>query len=271
VGPEQPFTPAEVDAIREFIESGGRVVAAPGKSALAGEGGLSALLAPYGIRIVTDGVVAAPRATLGGQPLFGVPECALVRVWSGGMAGSSPITEALRRADRYVDLAFARSLARGPAPVGGTVLTILTTGDETWRDLDVPGSGHDWRKTPEEERGPLAVGMTSLFPPSRPARKPTLGGADAAVQPECRIVCLGSAPAFSNQGADVDGDLVLAAFDWAASRDFRVHVTPRSPVSRRLDVVRGSALANVHLVAVIALPGLCLALGIATWIARRRR
>lgn len=273
VGPEQPFTPLEIAAIRDFVESGGRLIAAPGRNAVAGEGGLPALLPAYGIRIVTDGVVAAPRATITGQPLTGIPDCALVRVWSDGMAGMSPVTEALRRADRYVDMPFARSLVRGSTPPGGSVLTILQTGDETWRDLDTPGIGHDWRKTPEEERGPFALGMTAILPPTRPARAApgARKGEPAIDQPETRIVCLGTAAAFANQSSEVDLDLLLASFDWAASRDFRVHVTPRSQVSRRIDVAEGSALARVYLVAVLLLPGLCLALGCFTWWRRRRR
>jgi hypothetical protein len=272
IGPEQPFTPDEALAIVDFVESGGRLVTAPGHKPVQGEGGLAALLTPLGIRIVTEGVVAAPRATITGQPLFGIPECAVVRVWSGGMAGTSPVTEALRRADRYVDMPFSRALQRAPAPVGGSVITILTTGDETWRDLESPGAGHDWKKSPDEERGPFALGMTSIFPPSRPARKAPdglRGGADVAV-PECRVVCLGSADAFSNPTFEVDGDLVLAAFDWSASRDFRVQVTPRSKLSRRIAVSEGTTLSRVHLVAVLLLPGLCFALGFLTaW--RRRR
>jgi hypothetical protein len=266
VGPEQPFTPLEVEAIRDFVAGGGRLIVAPGQSSLAGEGGPAALLLPYGIRIVTDGVVAAPRATISGQPLTGVAECALVRVWSGGMSGSSLVTEALRRADRYVDMPFARALVRSATPPGGSVLTILSTGDEAWRDLDTPGSGHDWKKTPEEERGPFALGMTAVLPPTRASKRVR----DAA-QPETRIVCLGSAGAFTNQSSEVDGDLVLAAFDWAGSRDFRVHVSPKSQVSRRIDVASGSALANVYLFAVLLLPGLSLALGGFTFWRRRRR
>ena len=273
VGPEQPFTPLEIESIREFVESGGRLVAAPGRNAVAGDGGLQALLLPYGIRIVTDGVVASPRATISGQPLTGIPECALVRVWSGGMAGASLVTEALRRADRHVDMPFSRSLLRAPTPPGGSILTILQTGDETWRDLEPSGTGHDWRKTPEEERGPFAVGMTVVLPTTRPAHKAPGGakpGADS-VQPETRIVCLGSSGAFSNQNSEVDLDLVLAGFDWAASRDFRVHVSPRSQASRRIDLGVGSALSNVYLIAVVLLPGLCLGLGCLTWWRRRRR
>ena len=267
VGPEQPFTAFEVEAIRAFVESGGRLVVAPGRSALGGEHGLPALLLPFGIKVVTDGVVAMPRATVTGQPLTGIPECALVLVSSGGMSGMSPVTEALRRADRHVVLPFPRCLVRATAPPGGTLIPILTTGDETWRDLDVPGAGHDWRRTTDEDRGPFVLGMTAVLPPTRTARR----SPSESAQAEARIVCLGSAGAFTNQVSEADLDLLLASFDWAASRDFRVHVNPKNPVSRRIDVAGGRALANVSFVAVILLPGLCFALGCFTWWRRRRR
>jgi hypothetical protein len=273
VGPEQPFTPAEVETIREFVESGGRVVAAPGAArsrARAVSRRCSCRTGSASYRTASSRRRARRSA---GSRSTASPTARFVRVWSGGMAGASPVTEALRRADRYVDMPFARSLARGSTPVGGSVLTILTTGDEAWRDLEIPGTGHDWVKNPEEERGPFALGMTAVFPPSRAPRAlagPRAGRPDLA-QPEARVVCLGSAAAFANQASDVDGDLVRAAFDWAASRDFRVHVTPRSAAARRIDVAQGSALRNVHFVAVILLPGLCLALGFLTWWGRRRR
>jgi ABC-type uncharacterized transport system involved in gliding motility auxiliary subunit len=85
------------------------------------------------------------------------------------------------------------------------------------------------------------------------------------------VLCLGSADAFANGSSEVDGDLVLNAFDWAAAREYRVHVEPRSRPARRLDVTSGTALAQVHLAAVILLPGACLALGLWTWWRRRRR
>jgi hypothetical protein len=181
------------------------------------------------------------------------------------------VTEALRRADRHVDMPFARSLVRVSTPPGGSVRPILQTGDEAWRDLDTPGVGHDWRKTPEEERGPFWLGMTAVLPPTRPARSSPSGSGPESALPVTRIVCLGSAAAFANQSSEVDQDLLLAAFDWAVSRDFRVHVTPRSQISRRIDVAEGAALSRVYFVAVLLLPGLCLALGCFTWWRRRRR
>jgi ABC-2 type transport system permease protein len=276
IGPEQPFTTAEADAVREFVEGGGRLVAAPGRGSGQGsaesESGLPALLSRWGIRVVTEGIVSAPRATtIPGQRLYETPQCAEVSVWSEGMAAMSPVTEALRRADRYVDLPFSRSLERGAAPRGGSVITLLTTDDSTWRDLEntTTRTGHDWKRTPEEARGPFALGMAALFPPLR-AQAVRHPGPELS-QPECRVVCLGSTDAFANQSWEVNSDLLLNAFDWAVAREFRVHVAPHSRAARRLDVASGNALAGVHLVTVVLLPGLCLVLGFLTAWRRRRR
>jgi hypothetical protein len=275
LGPEQPFAPAEADAIREFVETGGRLIAAPGRLDRAAGGeddrDLPALLKAFGIRIDTEGVIAEPRATATGKPLYESPQCAELRIGSDGLSASSPVTEPLKRADRYVEMNFSKSLQRSPPPTGGVVLALITTESSAWRDL--PNSptptGHDWKIAPTEKRGPFDLGMTSLFRPPKLSAARHVVARD--VQPESRVLCLGSADAFANGSYEVDGDLVLNAFDWAAAREFRVHVEPRSKTARRLDVSSGTALARVHLAAVILLPGACLALGLWTWWRRRRR
>lgn len=279
LGPDQPFGAAEADAIREFVDGGGRLVAAPGRAerssadASAGDQDrdLAALLLPFGIRIDAEGIVAEPRATATGKPLYESPQCAEVRIGSDGLSASSPITEPLKRADRYVEMPFSRSLDRSPPPTGASVLTLLTTESSAWRDL--PNSptptGHDWKVEPSERRGPFYLAMTSLFRPPKPSAPRKVGGQTA--QPESRVLVLGSADAFANDSYDVNGDLILNAFDWAASREFRVHVEPRSRRARRLNLTTGRVLARVHLAAVVLLPGSCLVLGLLTWWRRKRR
>ncbi len=272
VGPLQPFTQEEAEAIEAFVESGGRLVCAPGRSGGSStpppEPSLVSLVAKWGIRIDTDGVVAEPRATASG-PLFGSPQCPDVVVTSDGLAPLSPVTEALKRAERYVETPFSASLARVPGPPGATVITLLTSDDSAWRDLpDSSPSGHDWKPSPQEPRGPFELAMTSAFrPPRNATRKPAAGSA----LPESRVLCVGSSDAFTNSCAEVNRDFLLNAFDWAASRDYRVHVDPENPTTRRIDVTSGRALSDVFWMAVVLLPGSCLALGIFTTWRRRRR
>ena len=271
VGPLQPFTPEEADAIEAFVESGGRLVCAPGRpggaAAAVTEPSVASLVAKWGVRIESDGVVAEPRATTSG-PLYGSPQCPDVVVGSDGLAPLSPVTEALKRADRYVEMPFSASLARGTGPPGATVITVLTSDDSSWRDLpDASPSGHDWKPSPGEPRGPFALAMTAAFqPPRASSRKPPPGSA----LPESRVVCIGSSDAFTNSSAEVNRDFLLSAFDWAASREFRVHVDPENRPSRRLDLTSGRALSDVFWACLVLLPGCCLALGVlTTW--RRRR
>jgi len=274
LGPDQPFTSVEADALREFVESGGRLVAAPGRVRGAGASGepgsLTALLQGFGIRVVADGIVAEPRASIGG-PVYETPECGEVRVGSDGLSAMSPVTDSLKRADRYVLMPFGYGLERSPPPPGGSVQNLVTTESSAWRD--VPNSptatGHDWKPSPTEARGPFVLGMTSVFRPRRLAQARRIGSGEA--QPESRVLCLGSADAFANAAYEVNRDLLLNGFDWAAAREFRVHVEPKSRVTRRLDVASGGSLSRVHLAAVVLLPGACLALGLLTAWRRRRR
>jgi hypothetical protein len=275
VGPQQPFTQEEADAIEAFVESGGRLVCAPGRpggaasaAAVTPGPGLEALVAKWGIRIESDGVVAEPRATTSG-PLFGSPQCPDVVVGSDGLAPLSPVTESLKRADRYVETPFSASLARTTGPPGTSVITILTSEDSAWRDLpDASPSGHDWKPSPQEPRGPFALAMTSAFPPPRASGKKLAAG---SALPESRVLCVGSADAFTNSCSEVNRDFLLNAFDWAASREYRVHVDPDSRPARRIDVSSGPALAHVFWTAIVLLPGSCLVLGILTTLRRRRR
>jgi hypothetical protein len=274
IGPEQPFTTAEVEAIEEFVESGGRLVAAPGRglseAGIQGDRSLPALLLRWGIKIATEGIVAEPRATTG-KPLYESPQCAEVRVGSESLSALSPVTEPLKRAHRYAEMPFSRSLERSTPPPGAAVLTLLTSDATAWRD--VPNSptptGHDWKPAPTEARGPFALGMTSLFHPPRLSNARHVRSQE--FQSESRVLCLGSADAFANPVYDVNGALILNGFDWVVAREFGVHVEPHSRVARRLDVASGSVLARVHLVSVILLPGVCLVLGCLTAWWRRRR
>jgi hypothetical protein len=266
IGPEKPFSAAETSAIERFIDRGGRMVAAPGLRKLDGPGSLHALLQRWGIRIAMAGMIARPWPQASGAPLEGVPDCARIFVWRDGMREST-ITEPLRRADRRVELPYTRGLDRGDVPRGGTLLDLLVSPDDTWRDFADARGGGNFRFDAGEERGPFTLAVQEVFPPAHPADDPK--AAAAGLRPECRILCVGSADAFCNALFDANRDFVLNGFNWAASRDFRVNVSHKNQQARRLDIEHGNALAIVNLVAVVIVPGACLLLGL--WTAFKRR
>src|SRR4029450_2193067 len=96
-----------------------------------------------------------------GGPLVGVPQCPQITVFGDGMAAQNPVTEPLRRAGRRVYLPFARALERSNPPPGGTVIPILRSDDEAWRDLGDAADPrtHDWKPNAGEQRGPFVVAM----------------------------------------------------------------------------------------------------------------
>jgi len=63
---------------------------------------------------------------------------------------------------------------------------------------------------------------------------------------------------------------VANAFDWLASREYRVRIESTNRSARRLDLADPRSVSRVHTVAVLLLPALCAALGLFTWSRRRR-
>jgi hypothetical protein len=269
LGPQKPFTPGEASSVEAFVESGGRLIAAPGLRPLEGEGSLSELLHRWGIRLNQTGLIARPWPQPTGKPIDGIEQCGQIFVWGEGMR-LSPITEPLRRADRRMRLPFTRGLERGEVPRGGTLIDLLVSMEDSWRDLPDSQNSmrYSFRIDSGEDRGPFVVAMQEVFPPSRPAR--VTSASPPGSRPECRLVCLGSADAFCNGAFDDNREFLLNAFNWAASREYRVSVSRKNPQVRRLDVATGKSLSIVNAVAVFLIPGLCLVLGVWTAIKRRR-
>lgn len=270
LAPEEPFTEREVDEIKGFVDSGGRLIAAPDfKKETDGQRSLVEVLQAFGIQVNMHGLLARPLATGTGGVLTGDPQCGNnVIVWSDGMAAQNAVTEPLRRANRRVYLPFSRKIQRGPAPPGGAVIQILTTEPDDWFDLADASRGgtYDWTPSPSEERGPFAGALQAVFPARRPVPKERAipGG-----RPECRVLCVASAAAFTNTLLARNRDFLLNAFNWVSTREYRVSVRASSPQARRVEIGQGKALATIHLVAVVLVPGLCLLLGLFTAWKRR--
>jgi hypothetical protein len=169
------------------------------------------------------------------------------------------------------------------------VVELLRAPPEAWLELPEPGGGavYDWRPGPNAEQGRFALAVQAAFPPPAAPAPPSQVGPSqvgppqagppqaqpppaSGERPEARVVALGSADALANHLFSSNRDFAVNALDWLAAREYRVRVAPRTAESRRLDLSQPEGLARVNFVAVLLLPGACLALGLFTaW--RRRR
>jgi ABC-type uncharacterized transport system involved in gliding motility auxiliary subunit len=264
------------------------VIAAPGRLARGGPGTLEELVAERGIRVAAGFVGRPVPSPTTGEPVYGLPQCAHLLIGPSGMRPPHPITEPLRKGDRRVELAWARSLEHAERPLGTQVLDLLGTDEHTWLDLPVRFDQHQWQRDPGEAPGPLVVAMAAVFPGDAAAARAGAdgepgAGADSAPPPaggdlehglarrrEGRLVVIGSELAFSSLLMRTNRDFLLNAFNWAASREFRVRISPRDPTERVLDTSDGRAVRRLSAIVLWILPGILLCSGLFTaW--RRRR
>jgi hypothetical protein len=267
VGPEEPFSEEATGWIADYVRRGGSLVAAPGLFPVGGPTSIEGMLAALGV-VTQPGFVCRPVINAAGMPVYGDPRSAEVLVRAAGMQPRHPVTGPLRQGDRRVRLTFTHAFERGTPPQGGVLRELLRTDEYTWLEFPDESGQHDWAWNREREReGPFTLAMACVFPPAEVGPVPL----DAASQVrECRVLALGSPEGFASALFDTNRDLLLNAFNWAASREFRVSVSPRVLDQRRIDVTQDRTLFRLSVICLGVLPLLCLGLAaLAAW--RRKR
>jgi hypothetical protein len=267
IGPVQPFAPAELAAIRRYVERGGRMICATGPDPLPADNSLATLLSPWGLEIAPRGIVCRGQLDVTGQQQFGTNACGHQLVDASGLY-QHPITEQLRRSGRRVAIANAHALAVGHGLPGSTVLQVLRSADGSWLDLPLEGANvGDWQQQATERRGPFVLGAAILFPPQQSAGPPLRASEDGRA--EARVFAFGAAASMVNVQFELDRELFLNAFNWAAAREWRVSVRQREREERRLDLQDAERVSRAHLWIVWVPPLVSLLLGL--WTAWRRR
>ena len=277
VDPRQPFTDAELRAVRSFAERGGRLLVAPSLSseALDGPGSMAVFLREWGVE-VQAGFIAVPVRDSLGNLNQGVRECATIVVGPEGLDRAHPVTESLWSVQRRVILPLSRCFLRGTAPEHGVLLDLVRSPPTSWRDLPVPGGLQDWRWDQKlEEGGSFILSMAGAFQAPEGEGAELVRELGAKERSVTRIIALGSPDALGNGEGGVDPieinrDFALNSFNWLAARDHRLVIRPREQVRRQIDLQNTGAQRVVNRVAIGLMPGVCLLLGVLVWWSRRR-
>ena len=270
VDPLERFSQEEVEAVRAYLDRGGRLFATPSsrREFFDGPGSVTDLLRGYGIQGFL-GYIARPIRNAAGQLVDGSQECARLFVPSSRLESRHPITESLWRAKYTLEIPLSRGFRRGTPPENSVIRSIVRVPPGAWIDLPNAEDRYDWKVSQVEQSAEgLALSMAVAFP-----AEGAPDGGDGSERRSGRIVAFGSPDTLANGAYEqLRGirELMLNTFNWLAEREYRLSVRPRDPDRRFVDIQTTNALAVVHRLVALALPGAFALAGIVlAW--RRRR
>jgi hypothetical protein len=83
------------------------------------------------------------------------------------------------------------------------------------------------------------------------------------------VLAIASPEVFGSALFDTNRDFLVNAFNWAASREFRVSITPRTADDTRIDIGSDRSLFYISLFCIALLPLGFAALGLVVFLRRR--
>ena len=268
-GPEKDLLPPVVDAIRSFVQGGGKALVLVEPELKEGYSNLTGLLKEWNVEAGRDVVVDVSGI---GQ-LFGTSELTPI-------VAQYPPHDITR--DFRVMTAFhtARSMAAGKeSKPGVTTQDLLQTSARSWAESDLSLKGEIKMDEGKDRIGPITLGAAvtlkdTTAPSPAPSPSPSPGASPAAEEPkekkEGRVVAIGDADFASNAliGFQGNQDFFLNTVAWLAQDADLISIRPREPEDQRLFLTRNQQRL-VSLLALAFLPGAFVVLGIASWWRRR--
>lgn len=268
-GPTVDLLPSEIDALRTYLEAGGKLVVLADP---AGKGGqpltnLTAFLKEWGVDLGNNVVIDISGV---GQ-LIGTDESVPV----AARYPAHPIVEGFR-------LLTAYPMARSVSPVSGgtngrTAQTFIETSPNAWGETDLAGmfaSGKVENDKTKDQQGPVPLGVAVSVPaPNAPAPPAPAEGQpkpEEPPKPESRLVVVGDSDFAANSALGIQGnrDLFLNIVNWAAQQDELISIRPKDPEDRRLTLT-ASQQTTLFWASVVVLPAIIWGAGIYSWSRRR--
>ena len=291
-GPQTDLLPGEVDALRGYLDRGGKLLLLLDPPVTADEPapeGLLGLVREWGIEVGTDVVVDASGV---GQ-LFGADA-------SVPVAASYPFHPITERFNLLTAYPLARSVSAASGPADGRIAQpFIETGPQSWREIDIDSLATGQVELDEaggDRPGPVSIGMAVSAPAPSPAGNGDdaagNGGADGdgadgddaedasdgaagdggggdASPPETRLAVIGDSDFATNGVVGIQGnrDLFLNAVNWLAQQENLISIRAREPEDRRLTLTAG-AQRRLFWLSVLLLPAAILGAGVYTWMSR---
>ena len=262
-GPQTDYLPQEVEVLKTYLAAGGKLVimidvqAKPDAAPLTN---LIALAKDWGIAIGNDLIVDASGM---GRAFGAGPEVPVAMNYP-----THPIT------DRFAAMSAYR-LARSASPIeGGTnghiAQRVVESSARSWAESDLASlkAGVQVSLDPAkgDKPGPVAIASAVAAAATNAA-----ASADAsAPKPESRVVVIGDSDFIGNDllAFQGNGDLFMNMVNWAAQQENLIAIRPKDPQNRGITLTEGQR-EGIFWLAIVLIPGLFLAAGVATWWKRR--
>jgi ABC-type uncharacterized transport system involved in gliding motility auxiliary subunit len=270
-GPKTDLLPGEIEALRGYLERGGKVLFLldpPESDDAPALTNTTAFLKDWGIEVGSDVVVDVSGV---GQ-LIGTDA-------SVPVAATYP---AHAITDRF-NLLTAFPLTRSVKPVSGgatgrVAQTFVETSARSWAESSLAelATGEVAMNADEgDTAGPISIAVAVSVPVPKSDTSTSTDEkkdetADDAPQPESRLAVFGDSDFASNAAVGIQGnrDLVLNAINWLAQQENLISIRPREPEDRRITLTADQQF-RIQLLSIFLVPGVVLGLGIYTWWRRR--
>ena len=277
-GPSTAYFDPEIEAIRDFVETGGRALfmlrpAFPDQRGRRDETSpkLVELLAEWGITAGNDVVIDESAI---GQLFGGGPFTPLVSEYK-----YHPIVEPMENVATLFPR--ARSVSKADEePEHWTIDELFETSSSSFATSSMTIEGSAVRVGPESSHtlGPIVLAVAAEY--EVPAPESGSGDDPAAAAPEDgiaaeedlqgRVVAVGSNGFASNYGLSLGGnqDLLLNMMNWLSSDEDLISIRPRDPDSTPIDMT-SAEMWRIFIGSIVLLPLVIIVTGVWTWWGRR--
>jgi len=249
-GPQKDLTEPELQAIKQYIQNGGRVLILvdPEESPA-----LKPFLEEYGIVLGNDIIVDRLSRLFGGDYLMPIPTS----------YSTHPITNNFNIAPFFP---VARSVSTIEVP-GVTGTWLLRTGDRSWAETDIDAlkAGEAAFDAEIDMEGPVSIAAVSEIEPS----------VDDTEEPDeskkGAVVVFGDSDFVTNSRVNLSGNsaMFMNAINWLGREENLIAIPPKEKTFSPL-VLTASQARGLFVLPVIVLPGIMLAGAVYAFVKRSR-
>jgi ABC-type uncharacterized transport system involved in gliding motility auxiliary subunit len=246
-GPQKPITEDEMDLLEKYVDGGGSLVVMEDPTQLTQFGTTpdplsNYLTATWGIKLNDDVVIDLENSQ---NPL---------QAFSSNYSQHA-ITQNLSL-NYVVILPQARSITITGEKENITQTPLILTTENSWGETELTAGEQPQFEQEKDNLGPL-----------------TLAAAGENNATTARVVVVGNSVFAADQSFDAygNGNMFVNSVDWAAKEDSLINITPRERTTRTMLQVSNLSMIIIIILSIFVIPGTIIALGVSSWIARRRR